>query len=167
MSLADPTFGKRFQRRGWCTFDRNVDIRKVYLSLTNVKIRDCEFGAIINRDLSRRIRSVNGIASHRNCVLADLKHTTQIILNLDEERRVFENDEETSNQEASLISSTVIEPPKESEEEKAEQTDEQHDQPNVNQSEQTAINADNEQQDASPPQPVLSLIHISKPTRPY
>lgn len=158
VALADPTFDKRFQRRGWCTFDRNVDIRKVYLSLTNVKIRDCEFGAIINRDLSRRIRSVNGIASHRNCVLADLKHTTQIILNLDEERRVFENDEESSNQEPSLISSTVIEPPKESEEEKAEQTDEQHDQPNVNQSEQTAINADNEQQDASPPQPVQEAV---------
>ena len=89
VALADPTFDKRFQRRGWVTFNRKIDIRKIYLSLNNVRIRDCEIGAIINRDLSRRIRSVNGIASHRVNVLADLKHTTKIILNLDEEKGIW------------------------------------------------------------------------------
>lgn len=90
IALADPTFDKRFQRRGWITFDRSVDIRKVYLSVSSQRIRDCEIGAIINRDLSRRIRSVNGIASHRLNVLADLKHTVRIILNLDEEKAIWD-----------------------------------------------------------------------------
>lgn len=92
VALADPGFDKRFQRRGWVTFDRNVDIRKIYNSLSNLRIRDCDLGGIINRDLSRRIRSVNGIASHRLNVLADLEHTAKIILNLDEERSIWEND---------------------------------------------------------------------------
>lgn len=98
IALADPTFDKRFQRRGWITFDRNVDIRKVYLSMNNIRIRDCEIGAIINRDLSRRIRSVNGIASHRLNVLADLKHTTKIILNLDEEKGIWMENNNSEDQ---------------------------------------------------------------------
>ncbi|RXG59961.1 Serrate RNA effector molecule-like protein [Armadillidium vulgare] len=46
-------------------------------------LRDCELGAIVNRDLSRRIRTVNGITSHKAVVRADIKLSAKIIQNLD------------------------------------------------------------------------------------
>jgi hypothetical protein len=46
-------------------------------------LRDCELGAIVNRDLSRRIRTVNGITSHRQVVRHDIKLSARIVHNLD------------------------------------------------------------------------------------
>lgn len=51
--------------------------------LSFVQLRDCELGAIVNRDLSRRIRTVNGITSHRSVVRSDIKLSAKIIQNLD------------------------------------------------------------------------------------
>lgn len=42
-------------------------------------MRDCELGAIVNRDLSKRIRSVNGITSHRQVARNDMKICANII----------------------------------------------------------------------------------------
>ena len=47
------------------------------------QLRDCELGAIVNRDLSRRIRTVNGITSHRQVVRHDIKLSARIVHNLD------------------------------------------------------------------------------------
>lgn len=52
-------------------------------STSFLQLRDCELGAIVNRDLSRRIRTVNGITSHRGVVRADIKLAAKIIQNLD------------------------------------------------------------------------------------
>ncbi len=49
-------------------------------------------GAIVNRDLSRRIRSVNGIASHKNVVRADIKNAAKIVFNLDEQKKLWDNE---------------------------------------------------------------------------
>jgi len=49
-------------------------------------------GAIVNRDLSRRIRSVNGIASHKNVVRADIRHAAKIVFNLDKQRKLWEDE---------------------------------------------------------------------------
>ena len=40
-------------------------------------------GAIVNRDLSRRIRTVNGITSHKQVVRNDIRLAAKIIQNLD------------------------------------------------------------------------------------
>jgi hypothetical protein len=46
----------------------------------------------VNRDLSRRIRSVNGIASHKNVVRADIRHAAKIVLNLDKQRKLWDEE---------------------------------------------------------------------------
>lgn len=47
------------------------------------QLRDTELGAIVNRDLSRRIRTVNGITSHKQVVRNDIRLAAKIIQNLD------------------------------------------------------------------------------------
>ena len=82
-AIADPQPERRWFRRGWVTFRRTVNIKDICWNLNNIQLRDCELGAIVNRDLSRRIRTVNGITSHRGVVKADIKLAAKIIQNLD------------------------------------------------------------------------------------
>ncbi|KAK7086724.1 hypothetical protein SK128_028093 [Halocaridina rubra] len=82
-AIADPQPERRWFRRGWVTFKRHVNIKDICWNLNNIRLRDCELGAIVNRDLSRRIRTVNGITSHRSVVRADIKLAAKIIQNLD------------------------------------------------------------------------------------
>ena len=45
--------------------------------------RECELGPIVNRDLSRRIRTVNGITVDKKVVRNDIKLAAKVITNLD------------------------------------------------------------------------------------
>lgn len=65
VALADPQPERRWLRRGWVTFKRDANIKEICWNLNNIRLRDCELGAIVNRDLSRRIRPVNGITAHK------------------------------------------------------------------------------------------------------
>lgn len=46
-------------------------------------MRESELGAIVNRDLSKRIRSVNGVTNHRQVARNDMKLCANIINNFD------------------------------------------------------------------------------------
>ena len=83
VAIADPQPDRRWFRRGWVTFERNVNIKEICWNLNNIRLRDCELGAIVNRDLSRRIRTVSGITSHKQVVRHDIKLTAKIVHNLD------------------------------------------------------------------------------------
>ena len=65
VAIADPQPDRRFFRRGWVSFERNVNIKEICWNLNNIRLQDCDMGAIVNRDLSRRIRPVGGIAQHK------------------------------------------------------------------------------------------------------
>lgn len=69
VALADPQPERRWLRRGWVTFKRDANIKEICWNLNNIRLRDCELGAIVNRDLSRRIRPVNGITAHKQVIL--------------------------------------------------------------------------------------------------
>lgn len=64
-----------------------------FFSLLFLQLRDSELGAIVNRDLSRRIRSVNGISSHKQVVRADIKLAARIIQNLDRQKKLWDEEE--------------------------------------------------------------------------
>jgi len=98
VAISEPQIDKNFQRKAWVSFERTFDVRDIYLSLNNVKIRDIEIGAIINKDLTRRVRTVNGIASHKNCVLADIRHAAKIIAQLDDQKKIWEKLSENENE---------------------------------------------------------------------
>lgn len=83
VAIADPQPERRWFRRGWVSFERQVNIKEICWSLNNIRLRDCELGAIVNRDLLRRIRTVNGITAHKQIVRHDIKLSAKIVHNLD------------------------------------------------------------------------------------
>jgi hypothetical protein len=62
-------------------------------------LRDSELGAIVNRDLSKRIRSVNGITNHRQVARNDMKLCASIINNFDNRSGLWQIDGEQPNSE--------------------------------------------------------------------
>lgn len=68
-------------------------------------MRDCELGAIVNRDLSKRIRSVNGITNHRQVARNDMKLCANIINNFDNRSGLWQVDGE---QQATLNTYGVV-----------------------------------------------------------
>lgn len=99
VAIADPLVERRWYRRGWITFTRDVNIKEICWSLNNQRLRDCEMGAIVNRDLSRRVRPANGITAHKQIVRADIKLCAKIAMNLDERFKLWSerNTEEPMN----------------------------------------------------------------------
>ncbi|XP_032570765.1 serrate RNA effector molecule homolog isoform X2 [Drosophila sechellia] len=89
VAIADPLVERRWYRRGWITFMRDVNIKEICWGLNNQRLRDCEMGAIVNRDLSRRVRPANGITAHKQVVRSDIKLCAKIALNLDEKFRLW------------------------------------------------------------------------------
>ncbi|KAK9727699.1 SERRATE/Ars2, N-terminal domain [Popillia japonica] len=83
VALADPQPDRRWLRRGWVTFKRDANIKEICWNLNNIRLRDCELGAIVNRDLSRRIRPVNGITAHKQVVRSDIRISARVTLHLD------------------------------------------------------------------------------------
>lgn len=64
-------------------------------------MRDTELNAIINRDLSKRIRSVNGITNHRQVARNDMKLCANIINNFDNRSGLWQSNNEQSSKENS------------------------------------------------------------------
>ncbi|XP_032293092.1 serrate RNA effector molecule homolog isoform X2 [Drosophila virilis] len=98
VAIADPLVERRWYRRGWITFTRDVNIKEICWSLNNQRLRDCEMGAIVNRDLSRRVRPANGITAHKQIVRADIKLCAKIAMNLDERFKLWSEADSTQQQ---------------------------------------------------------------------
>lgn len=97
VAIADPSVDRRWYRRGWVTFSRDVNIKEICWSLNNIRLRDCEMGAIVNRDLSRRVRPVNGITLHKTIVRNDIKTCAKIIMGLDARFQLWNDKNSESN----------------------------------------------------------------------
>uniref|UniRef100_A0A1I8PR25 Serrate RNA effector molecule homolog n=1 Tax=Stomoxys calcitrans TaxID=35570 RepID=A0A1I8PR25_STOCA len=91
VAIADPLVERRWYRRGWVTFKRDVNIKEICWNLNNTRLRDCEMGAIVNRDLSRRVRPVNGMTAHKTVIRADIKLCAKIAMNLDEKFKLWQS----------------------------------------------------------------------------
>ena len=61
--------------------------------------RECELGPIVNRDLSRRIRTVNGITVDKKVVRNDIKLAAKVITNLDTRWQLWMSSESNGNTE--------------------------------------------------------------------
>jgi len=82
------TTGK-FMRRGWVTFAREVNIKDICWKLNTTKVKEESLNPVLNRDLSRRVRAVSGIAQHTPCARVDLRNVTQLIERLDSKWKVW------------------------------------------------------------------------------
>uniref|UniRef100_F1KUY4 Serrate RNA effector molecule homolog n=1 Tax=Ascaris suum TaxID=6253 RepID=F1KUY4_ASCSU len=98
IGLADPVAERKFYRRGWVTFRRDVNIKEICWNLNGVRIRDCDLGAIINRDLARRVRTVNGITAHKQVAQNDLRQAAKLTALYDKKAGLYQPPEEEQQQ---------------------------------------------------------------------
>jgi len=81
--IADPLPDKKWFRRAWCTFTREAKIKEICLSLGTVRLKDLEVSPVLNKDLSRRIRTVPGMVNDKKLMRADIKAASNLIKHLD------------------------------------------------------------------------------------
>ncbi|XP_028910935.1 serrate RNA effector molecule homolog isoform X5 [Ornithorhynchus anatinus] len=89
VALSEPQPERRFFRRGWVTFDRSVNIKEICWNLQNIRLRDCELSPGVNRDLTRRVRNVNGITQHKQIVRNDIKLAAKLVHTLDDRTQLW------------------------------------------------------------------------------
>lgn len=100
VALQDPQPERRFFRRGWVTFAKRVNIKEICWNLNNIRLRDCELGATLNRDLKQRVRPVNGLTVHKTVARNDIRLAARIIQNLDKKWNLWtDKDEEKKDEE--------------------------------------------------------------------
>lgn len=104
VALADPQLERRWLRRGWVTFKRDANIKEICWNLNNIRLRDCELGAIVNRDLSRRIRPVNGITAHKQVIRSDIRISAKVVLHLDNKAGLWPDDEDNKKEKPQQVS---------------------------------------------------------------
>merc|ERR1719193_2782660 len=92
-AIAEPAPDRRWFRRGWVTFRRDVKIKDICFNLNNIRLKDCELGPIVNRDLTRRIRTVPGLTCDKKVVRNDIKLAAKIITNLDNKWGLWQAEE--------------------------------------------------------------------------
>lgn len=102
VAIADPAVERRWFRRGWITFKRDVNIKEICWNLNNIRLRDCELAPIVNRDLSRRVRPVNGITAHKTVCKNDIKLCAKIAHSLDEKSGLWKETVEEAEEKKSF-----------------------------------------------------------------
>jgi len=92
--LADPQPEKRWFRKAWVSYARDSKIKDICLSLGSVRFKDVEVSPVLNKDLSRRIRTVTGISNDKKVMRADLKAASNLVRMLDNQWNLWEKKEE-------------------------------------------------------------------------
>ena len=60
-----------------------------------MQIKDAELNPVVNRDLSRRVRSVSGITFAKQVIREDIKLAAQLVRILDKKAAVYEKEKKT------------------------------------------------------------------------
>nr|CDP96690.1 Bm3078, isoform a [Brugia malayi] len=98
VGLADPVPDRKFYRRGWVTFRRDVNIKEICWNLNSVRIKECDLGAVINRDIARRVRSVNGITGHKQVAQNDLRQAAKLAAIYDKKNGLYQSENQEERQ---------------------------------------------------------------------
>ena len=106
-AIADPQPERRWFRRGWITFGREVKIKEICYALNNIRLRDFELGPIVNRDLSRRVRTINGITVDRKVVRHNIKLAAKVVQNLDQKWGLWQKPQENRDADDAKASSDM------------------------------------------------------------
>lgn len=91
LALQDPAPDRRFLRRGWATYDYTVNIKDICWDLSNLRLRESDLGAIVNRELKQRVRNVPGITAHRLIAKQDIKLAAKIVQNYDSKWKLWDD----------------------------------------------------------------------------
>lgn len=96
VALSDPQPERRFLRRCWVTFDRSVNIKETCWNLQNIRLKDVELAPVVNRDLCRRVRSVNGLTHHKPIIRNDIRLSAKLIHALDQKGALWSSQMESN-----------------------------------------------------------------------
>jgi hypothetical protein len=83
MCLSDPSPETRWKRRGWATFTREAKIKEICFNLSNIRLKESELSPVLNKDLSRRIRSVQAVCNDKAVLRSCLQVANQLVNKLD------------------------------------------------------------------------------------
>ena len=112
VALSDPGPERGFFRRGWISFESHVDVKKICWSLQTAKIKDFNPGAIVNRELTNRIRSIPNLLSHHKSVIKnDIKLAMKIIQSMDKRWNLWQEkdlNDSADSQAATLAESAAV-----------------------------------------------------------
>jgi len=111
VALAEPSPERHFYRRGWVTFNSNVNIKDICWNLSNIRIKDSELNPVVNRDLSKRVRPMSGISMAKQVVCFDIQFSAELIKALDDRIALYskEADEEEKDQNNMEIDEETVE----------------------------------------------------------
>jgi len=56
------------------------------------QLRECDLGAIVNRDLQQRIRPINGLTLYQQVTKSDVKNAAKIVQNFDSRWNMWDDD---------------------------------------------------------------------------
>jgi len=89
VAMSDPSSERRYARRAWASFDHTVNIKDICWNLSNIRVKDVELNPCVNRDVTNRIRSVNGIACSPMTMQLDMNLAIKLVKKLDEKNELY------------------------------------------------------------------------------
>ncbi|KAK5983768.1 Serrate RNA effector molecule [Trichostrongylus colubriformis] len=94
IALSEPHADRNFSRRAWATYKREVNIKEICWTLNQTKLNDStDLSVILNRDLTRRIRGISGVTSHKDVAQNDIKQAAKLVALMDKRLGLFCEDE--------------------------------------------------------------------------
>jgi len=90
VAMSEPSAERRFARRAWASFEHDVNIKDINWSMSNIRIKDTELSPVVNRDVTNRVRAVNGITCSPVTMQLDLKFALKLVKKLDERTKLYE-----------------------------------------------------------------------------
>ena len=93
IAMSEPSPERRYYRRAWATFSHNVNIKDICWNLSNIRVKDVELNPVVNRDVSNRIRPVNGVTCSPMAAQLDVKFALKLVRKLDEKHQLYMKEE--------------------------------------------------------------------------
>ncbi|VDO28920.1 unnamed protein product [Haemonchus placei] len=97
IALSEPHADRSFSRRAWATYKRDVNIKEICWTLNQTKVLtlndSTDLSVILNRDLTRRIRGISGVTSHKDVAQNDIKQAAKLVALMDKRIGLFCEDE--------------------------------------------------------------------------
>lgn len=93
LALSEPDQNNKFVRKCWLTFERNAKIREICFGLNNMKIREHDLKPVVNKDLSKRTRTIDWPSTDTKVVELSLTTCVKLIKALDKKWDIFDNNE--------------------------------------------------------------------------
>ena len=90
VALSEPDQNNKFTRKCWITFQRNAKIREICFGLNNMKIREHDLKPVVNKDLSKRIRTVDWPATDNKIIELSIAKCEKLIKNLDKKWEIYD-----------------------------------------------------------------------------